>query len=92
MGLSRIKTESRKYGRDTPSPASRPISVFFRKYENRRDKYRNTGGAGRDFFLSVFILILILDQAVVLPSCSCIGLFGRAARASTGGPPAASCS
>ena len=50
MGLSRIKTESRKYGRDTPPPASRPISVFFRKYKNGQNKYRNMGGTGRDFF------------------------------------------
>ena len=50
MGLSRLKTGSRKYGRDTPSPASRSISVFFRKYENRQNKYRNTGGTGRNFF------------------------------------------
>jgi len=49
-GLSRLKTGSRKYGRDTPPPASRPISVFFRKYGNGRDKYRNTNRTGRDFF------------------------------------------
>ena len=48
-GLSRLKTGSRKYERDTPLPASRTISVFFRKYGNRRDKYRNTDGTGRDF-------------------------------------------
>jgi hypothetical protein len=28
-GLSRLKTGSRKYGRDTPAPASCDISVFF---------------------------------------------------------------
>ena len=50
MELSRLKTVSHKYGRDTPPPASRPISVFFHKYENGRDKYRNTGGTGRDVF------------------------------------------
>jgi len=50
MELSRLKTGSRKYGRDTPPPASRPISVFFRKYKNGQNKYRNTGGMGRDFF------------------------------------------
>ena len=60
MGLSRVKTESRKYGRDTPSPASRPISVFFHKYENGWDKYRNTGGAGRDFFFPFSSLFLFL--------------------------------
>ena len=47
--LSRLKIGSRKYGRDTPPPASRPISVFFRKYGNGRDKYRNTDGTGRTF-------------------------------------------
>ena len=41
-GLSRLKTGSRKYGRDTPLPVSRPIFVFFCKYENERNKYRNT--------------------------------------------------
>ena len=43
-GLSRLKRESRKYRRDTPLPASRSIFVFFRKYGNERDKYRNTSG------------------------------------------------
>ena len=47
-GLSQLKTGFRKYGRDTPSPASRPISVFFRKYGNGQDKYRNTDWTGRD--------------------------------------------
>ena len=62
MGLCRLKTGSRKYGLDTPLPASRPISVFFCKYENRRDKYRNTGGTGRDFFHPFSSLILGMKQ------------------------------
>ena len=41
--LSQLKTGSRKYKRDTPLPASCRISIFFRKYINRQDKYRNTG-------------------------------------------------
>ena len=47
--LFRLKTESHKYGWDTPLPASRPIIVFFCKYRNGRDKYKNTGGTGGDF-------------------------------------------
>src|SRR6185503_9352180 len=39
----RLKTGSLKYGRDTPSPTFRSISVFFRKYRNGQNKYRNTG-------------------------------------------------
>jgi hypothetical protein len=46
MGSSRIKMGSRKYG---PLPASCPISIFFHKYGNRHDKYRNTGGMGWNF-------------------------------------------
>ena len=57
MGLSRLKTGSRKYGRDTPSPASRPISVFFRKYGNEQNKYRNTSGTGREFFRQFLSLL-----------------------------------
>ena len=56
MGLSRLKTGSRKYGRDTPPPASRPIFIFFRKYGNGQDKYRKYGRDGTGFFPSVFIL------------------------------------
>ena len=41
MKLSRLKTGSCKYGRDVPSPAFRSISVFCRKYKNRRNKNRN---------------------------------------------------
>ena len=50
MGLFRIKIGSRKYGQDAPLSASRPISVFFCKYGNGWDKYRNKGGTGLDFF------------------------------------------
>ena len=46
MGLSQLKTGSRKYGWDIPSPAFRPIFIFFRKYRNRQDKYKDM--AGRD--------------------------------------------
>ena len=49
-GLSWLKTESRKYKRDIPSPASCPIFIFFYKYGNDHDRYRNTGGSGRHFF------------------------------------------
>ena len=51
MGLirdySRLKRDP---GWGTPLPASHPIFIFFRKYENRRNKYRNTDGTERDFF------------------------------------------
>ena len=47
MGLSQLKTGSRKYGWDIPSPAFRPIFIFFRKYGNGQDKYKDMGGTGR---------------------------------------------
>ena len=50
MELSQLKMGSRKYGLDTPLPASRPISVFFRKYGNEQNKYKNMSGTGREFF------------------------------------------
>ena len=77
MGLSQLKTGSRKYGRDTPPPASRPISVFFRKYGNGRDKYRNTDGMGRDFFRpfsSLFIMHAGVGQLLVH---ACLGIWKR---------------
>ena len=38
----------------TPSRfPSRPVSVFFCKYGNGQDKYKNTDGTGRDEVLSV---------------------------------------
>ena len=40
--------EPRKYGRDTPLSASRPISVFVREYGTRRKKIIETR-AERDF-------------------------------------------
>ena len=53
-GLSRLKTGSRKYRRDKPSPVFYPISVFFHKYKNGRNKYKNTNGT--EFFPSVGML------------------------------------
>ena len=50
--LSQLKTRFRKYGRDTPPLAFHPISVFFRKYENKQDYFY---GDGTGFFPSVFI-------------------------------------
>ena len=55
--LSRLKTGSRKFGRNTLPPASRLIFIFSRKYENGRDKYSNTGGMGRRLFSSLVIAI-----------------------------------
>ena len=77
MGLSRLKTGSRKYERDTPPPASCPISIFFRKYGNGRDKYRNTDGMGRDFFRpfsSLFIMHAGVGQLLVH---ACLGIWKR---------------
>ena len=51
IGLSQLKKGSCKYEQDTPLPASRLIFIFFHKYKNRRDKYKNTDGTGNDFFL-----------------------------------------
>ena len=51
---------SHKYGRDTSLPASCPISVFFRKYKNRWNKYRNTNGTRWEFF-RLFSSLLVGD-------------------------------
>ena len=61
-GLSWLKTGSRKYGRDISLPAFHPISVFFCKYENGRDEYRNTDGTRWDFFRP-FLFLAVSQQA-----------------------------